>query len=75
MPEDNNQKISAIEFGKLLGAVESSHESIQRIEKKMDTGFLGINGRVRKVEIRSGRLWGGIVVIGVVIPLLFKYIL
>jgi len=75
MPEDKDQQINPVEWGRLIQAVENLHEDVRDTNKNVKDGFSTLNNRVRKVEIKQGWLWGGLSVVGVAIPLLFKYVL
>jgi hypothetical protein len=66
-------------------ANETDHDILIRIEEKIGNikedvteirkDVKAQNGRVRKLEIGKAKLWGGITVAAIIIPLLFKYIL
>ena len=63
--------IDPIQWGRMLKSVEATEKNTKEIKDALEEQ----NGRLRKVEIRQGYMWGGLGVIGVIVPLIFKYVI
>ncbi len=59
----------------LLIEIRADVKNVKEDVKEIKEDKKAQNGRVRKLEIHNGFIWGGITVIGVGVPLLIKYVL
>lgn len=67
---DKEQKISGIEFGKLLEAVKNLHTDVRDIKTGMAEGFKAGGKRMRQLEVEHGKFKGALWVLGIMIPIL-----
>lgn len=72
MPSDNGNNMKDHDILiKIRGDVSNIRDDVSDIKKAVRAQ----NGRVRRLEINKAYLWGGISVVAIVIPILFKYVL
>ena len=57
-----------------LIAIRSDLKNIKEDVTEIKATVKAQNGRVRKLEIHNAFIWGSITVIGIGVPLLFKYV-
>ena len=67
----DNCGIDPVQWGRMLEGIKTIHENTEDIKKTLCKQ----NGRLRKVEVRQAYLWGGLGLAGIVIPIVFKYLI
>ena len=67
---DNNTEIM-VALARIETKQGAMHEDVTEIKGDVQDQ----TGRVRKLEIRNGFLWGGLGVVGIIVPFVIKYVL
>jgi hypothetical protein len=60
-----------VEWGEMRSHIAETRDDMREIKKLLGNG---LNKRIRGLEIGMGWIWGGLAVIGIIVPLMFKFL-
>lgn len=67
---DNHTEVMVL-LARIEEKQKDTHNDVAEIKRDVKQQ----NGRVRRLEIKSAYLWGGLGVAGIIVPLIMKYVI